>query len=157
MAGATKKAGKKGEKTEDQALDGIDVYYSSTHENADYFSELELKGLKKAMLDERSRVVARLDNHVSQATEDRDNLADEMDMATRHSDQAYLLRLADKEHKLLAEIDRALSKFPDGTYGICEGTHEPIDLKRLEIRPWTRYSLDYKEQLEREKGNRAGR
>ncbi len=156
MAGASKKAGKKTDST-DESLDGIDVYYSSAHENADYFSEEELKGLKKALLEERRRVVARLGNHVSQATEDRDNLADEMDMATRHSDQAYLLRLADKEHKLLAEIDRALAKFPDGTYGICEGTHEPIDLKRLEIRPWTRYSLEHKEQLEREKGNRAGR
>ncbi|MEL6547977.1 MAG: TraR/DksA family transcriptional regulator, partial [Myxococcota bacterium] len=142
MAGATKKAGKK---SSDESLDGIDVYYNSAHENADYFSELDLKGLKKALMEERNRVVARLGNHVSQATEDHDNLADEMDMATRHSDQAYLLRLADKEHKLLAEIDRALAKFPDGTYGICEGTHEPIDLKRLEIRPWTRYSMEYKE------------
>lgn len=117
----------------------------------------DLDGLKKALLEERSRVLARLDSHVTQATEDRDNLADEMDMATRHSDQAYLLRLADKEHKLLAEIDHALAKFEHGTFGVCEGTGEPIELRRLEIRPWTRYSLEYKEQLEREKGNRAGR
>lgn len=149
------KANKKSEA--DENLDSVDVFYDPTHENAEYFTEIELKRLKKAMLDERSRVVARLGNHVSQATEDRDNLADEMDMATRHSDQAYLLRLADKEHKLLAEIDRALAKFSEGTYGICEGTHEPIDAKRLEIRPWTRYSLEHKEQLEREKGKRAGR
>ncbi len=117
----------------------------------------DLDGLKKALLEERGRVLSRLDSHVTQATEDRDNLADEMDMATRHSDQAYLLRLADKEHKLLAEIDHALAKFEHGTYGVCEGTGEPIELRRLEIRPWTRYSLEYKEQLEREKGNRAGR
>ena len=117
----------------------------------------DLEGLKKALLEERGRVLSRLDSHVTQATEDRDNLADEMDMATRHSDQAYLLRLADKEHKLLAEIDHALAKFEHGTYGVCEGTGEPIELRRLEIRPWTRYSLEYKEQLEREKGNRAGR
>ncbi|MEZ0311556.1 MAG: TraR/DksA family transcriptional regulator [Myxococcota bacterium] len=117
----------------------------------------DLEGLKKALLEERGRVLSRLDSHVTQATEDRDNLADEMDMATRHSDQAYLLRLADKEHKLLAEIDHALAKFEHGTFGVCEGTGEPIELRRLEIRPWTRYSLEYKEQLEREKGNRAGR
>ncbi len=120
-------------------------------------SKKDLEGLKKALLEERARVLSRLDSHVTQATEDRDNLADEMDMATRHSDQAYLLRLADKEHKLLAEIDHALAKFEHGTFGVCEGTGEPIELRRLEIRPWTRYSLEYKEQLEREKGNRAGR
>ena len=120
-------------------------------------SKKDLEGLKKALLEERARVLSRLDSHVTQATEDRDNLADEMDMATRHSDQAYLLRLADKEHKLLAEIDHALAKFEHGTFGTCEGTGDPIELRRLEIRPWTRYSLEYKEQLEREKGNRAGR
>ena len=120
-------------------------------------SKKDLEGLKKALLEERARVLSRLDSHVTQATEDRDNLADEMDMATRHSDQAYLLRLADKEHKLLAEIDHALAKFEHGTFGVCEGTGEPIELRRLEIRPWTRYSREYKEQLEREKGNRAGR
>lgn len=120
-------------------------------------SKKDLDGLKKALLEERARVLSRLDSHVTQATEDRDNLADEMDMATRHSDQAYLLRLADKEHKLLAEIDHALAKFEHGTFGVCEGTGDPIELRRLEIRPWTRYSLEYKEQLEREKGNRAGR
>lgn len=117
----------------------------------------DMERLKKALLDERAQVLHRLDSHVTQATEDRDNLADEMDLATRHSDQAYLLRLADKEHKLLAEIDRALAKFENGSFGICEGTGEPIEMRRLEIRPWTRYSLEYKEQLEREKGNRAGR
>jgi DnaK suppressor protein len=120
-------------------------------------SKRDLDKLKKMLLEERGRVLSRLDSHVTQATEDRDNLADEMDMATRHSDQAYLLRLADKEHKLLAEIDHALAKFEGGTFGVCEGTGEPIELRRLEIRPWTRYSLEYKEQLEREKGNRAGR
>ena len=126
-------------------------------EEAAELTKKDLDVLKKALLEERARVLSRLDSHVTQATEDRDNLADEMDMATRHSDQAYLLRLADKEHKLLAEIDHALAKFEHGTFGVCEGTGEPIELRRLEIRPWTRYSLEYKEQLEREKGGRVGR
>lgn len=155
MAEATKKKAKSG--GGGVPLDEMEVHYDKSNENAEHFSKKDLQRLKKMLLDERSAVIGRLDHHVSQATEDRDNLADEMDMATRHSDQAYLLRLADKEHKLLAEIDRALAKFPEGIYGICEGTHEPIDLKRLEIRPWTRYSLEHKEQLERAKGNRAGR
>jgi DnaK suppressor protein len=73
-----------------------------------------------------------------------------MDVATRQSEQAYFLRIADKEKKLLSQIDRALAKFERGTYGICEGTGEPIGVKRLMLRPWTRYSLEYKEALERE-------
>nr|WP_255216410.1 TraR/DksA C4-type zinc finger protein [Pseudenhygromyxa sp. WMMC2535] len=34
---------------------------------------------------------------------------------------------------------------------MCEGTDEPIELRRLEARPWARYSLAYKEQLELER------
>lgn len=142
---AVAKRGRKAAGQNDEVLEGTEL------------TKKDLDKLRKLLLEERGRVLSRLDSHVTQATEDRDSLADEMDLATRHSDQAYLLRLADKEHKLLSEIDHALAKFSNGTYGICEGTGEPIELRRLEIRPWTRYSLEYKEQLEREKGNRAGR
>ncbi len=113
--------------------------------------------LKQKLEEERRSVVGRLRAHLGEATDDTDNLADEMDLATRHQDQAYLLRLADKERKLLVEIDRALAKFESDTYGICEGTGEPIGLRRLEARPWTRFSIAYKEQLERERAAKRER
>jgi DnaK suppressor protein len=78
-----------------------------------------------------------------------------MDLATRQSEQAYLLRLADKEQKKLQEIDRALAKFERGEYGYCEGTGEPIGMKRLALRPWARHGIEFKERLERERGGRA--
>jgi DnaK suppressor protein len=111
------------------------------------------QSLRKQLVDEREQVRSRLIGHVSDATEDSDvSFADELDQATRHSEQAFLLRLADKERKLVLEIDRALSKFEHGTYGVCEGTGEPIGFKRLEARPWSRYSVEYKELLEKEQG-----
>ena len=115
----------------------------------------DLHRLRGLLLAERVQVKERLERHLAEAVEDSDNLPDEMDIASRQTDQAYLLRLADKEKKLLREIDRALAKFERGTYGICEGTGEPIGLKRLELRPWTRHSLEYKELLERERGGRG--
>lgn len=115
----------------------------------------DLHRLRAMLLAERVQVKERLERHVAEAVEDSDNLPDEMDIASRQTDQAYLLRLADKEKKLLREIDRALAKFERGNYGICEGTGEPIGLKRLELRPWTRHSLEYKELLERERGGRG--
>jgi DnaK suppressor protein len=107
---------------------------------------------REKLLGERRRVKERLERHLAEASEDTDNLPDEMDIASRQTDKAYLFRLADKERKLLAEIDHALAKFERGTYGICEGTGDAIGYKRLELRPWTRYSLEYKEKLEREQG-----
>ena len=49
------------------------------------------------------------------------------------------------------EFIRQSEKFEEGEYGVCEGMGEPISYKRLELRPWTRYSVEYKEQVERER------
>lgn len=117
----------------------------------------QLAELRQDLLEEKKKVKVRLNKHLAEAVEDSDNLPDEMDIATRQSDQAYLLRLADKEKKLLRQIDHALAKFERGEYGYCEGTDEPIGYRRLKLRPWTRYSTEYKEQLEREKGRTARR
>ena len=103
-------------------------------------------------LKEREAVLSRLNKHLNEAMVDDDRPADDLDQAGRISDQAYLMRLADKEQKLIKQIDRALGKFESGEFGLCEGTGEPISRKRLEVRPWTRYSIEYKEQLEREMG-----
>lgn len=121
-------------------------------------TQADLTELRQMLQSKRAEVVANIDKHLTFVTEDSDTLPDEMDVATRQSEQAYYLRIADKEKKLLSQIDRALSKFERGTYGICEGTGEPIGVKRLKLRPWTRYSLEYKEALERDtKGARPRR
>ena len=117
-----------------------------------------LRTLRQMLLTKRKEVILNIEKHVNAVTEDSDALPDEMDIASRQSEQAYYLRIADKEKKLLKQIDGALAKFERGTFGICEGTDEPIGVKRLFLRPWTRYSLEYKEQLEREtKGGKAWR
>ena len=89
--------------------------------------------------------------HIHNAIFDTETLSDEIDIAQRYTDQAVSIRHADKEDKLLKEIIHALGKMSAGTYGICEGTEETIGFKRLEARPWTRYSVEYKEIIERSK------
>ena len=44
----------------------------------------------------------------------------------------------------------------EGTYGLCEGTGEPIGYSRLKLRPWARYSVEYQEELERAERGRGG-
>ena len=127
-----------------------DVSQVRAHPDAK-LSKSEMATLYQKLIDERNRVLSGFDRHVSEALEDGDVLADEIDIAQRSTDQAWLFRFADKERKLLIEIEAALEKMRSGEYGLCEGTDEPIGYKRLELRPWTRYSVGYKELLEREK------
>jgi len=116
----------------------------------------ELEKFKKRLLELRSEVGARIRDRASTArVDDHTDLIEEIDQANRATEEAFNMRLLDKEVKLLREIDAALAKFDENTYGNCEGTGEQIERRRLEARPWTRYSVAYKEQLEREKKGRA--
>ena len=81
---------------------------------------------------------------------------DEADLASEDAEVSLETRLMDRDAKLLREVERALEKVQDGHYGLCEGTDEPIGYARLKLRPWTRYSVTYKEELEREEKRLGG-
>ena len=70
------------------------------------------------------------------------------DMGTDNYEQEFTLGLVEKDRQLLREINVALGKIRDGTYGICEGTGKPITKARLEAKPWARYSIEYTRQVE---------
>ena len=70
------------------------------------------------------------------------------DMGTDNYEQEFTLGLMEKERKLLRDLNDALAKIQNGTYGICEGTGKPISKPRLEAQPWARYSIEYARKLE---------
>jgi RNA polymerase-binding protein DksA len=70
------------------------------------------------------------------------------DMGTDNYEQEFTLGLVETERKLLREINLALAKIQNGTFGVCEGTGKPITKARLEVQPWARYSIEYAKQME---------
>lgn len=76
------------------------------------------------------------------------------DVGTDSYEQEFTLDLADRGRRVIDEIDHALGKIDDATYGICEGTGQMISKTRLEARPWTRYSIEFARQRERRSGRR---
>jgi RNA polymerase-binding transcription factor DksA len=71
------------------------------------------------------------------------------DIGSDNYEQEFALGLMDSERKIVQEIYEALKRIQDGTYGICEGTGEPIPKARLDGIPWTRYCVKYAEMLEK--------
>jgi RNA polymerase-binding transcription factor DksA len=71
------------------------------------------------------------------------------DIGSDNFEQEFSLGLMAEGKKILAEIDFALQRIEDGSYGICEGLGIPIETPRLEAIPWTRYSLEYARKLEK--------
>ena len=112
----------------------------------------ELEKFRKLLLNKRDEILSKTNKTKTDGSlhSSEDN-RDDGDHARFASEQAFNLRMLDKEQKLLREIEHALKKFETGEYGICEGTGEPIELKRLRLRPWTRYSVEYKRSLEKER------
>ena len=58
------------------------------------------------------------------------------------------LSLAENERKMLREIDEALERIQDGTYGRCLGTGKSINKARLMAIPWTKFSIEFASKLE---------
>ncbi|MEA2961354.1 MAG: DnaK suppressor protein, partial [Alphaproteobacteria bacterium] len=77
------------------------------------------------------------------------NHPDLADRASSETDRAIELRARDRQRKLIAKIDSALSRIEEGSYGYCEETGEPISLKRLEARPIATLSVEAQERHEK--------
>jgi len=111
-----------------------------------------IQKLKMAMLEERQRL---LNNSSASRKKDfsiaTDDLADEADLTSVELSQGVVFTLREKEQQTLAEIDGALARMDEGTYGLCEDCEEPIASKRLELRPTARLCVKHQEEVEKRK------
>lgn len=64
-------------------------------------------------------------------------------------DRDFALSILSQEQNSLYEIDEALKRIDDGTYGICEISNKQIPRARLEARPFTRYTVECQADLEK--------
>jgi DnaK suppressor protein len=71
------------------------------------------------------------------------------DQGTDDFDRTISLEVTSREFNLLKQIDRALEKIEDGTYGVCDITGEEIPLQRLEAVPYANMTVKAQEQIEK--------
>jgi RNA polymerase-binding transcription factor DksA len=71
------------------------------------------------------------------------------DAGTDTFDRDFALSMVASEQEALSEIDAAIKRIHDGTYGVCEITQKPIAKDRLLAVPFTRYSAESQKNLER--------
>ena len=77
------------------------------------------------------------------------------DLGTDSYEQEFTLDLMDSERKLISEIDSALARIDNGTYGICELDGQPIPKARLEAIPWTLFCISCASNSEKKPFKRA--
>jgi len=71
------------------------------------------------------------------------------DLGSDNFEQEFTLGLIENEHVILREIEEALARIENGTYGICLATGKPISKARLKAKPWAKYCIEYAQRLER--------
>jgi DnaK suppressor protein len=103
---------------------------------------------KREILSEADRAVGHMNSKSS------DGFPDPTDRASLESDRALILRMRDRERKLLTKIDEAFKRLDTGTYGRCEECGDDIALERLKARPVTTLCIVCKSDQEaRERPN----
>ncbi|MDB6148531.1 MAG: transcriptional regulator, TraR/DksA family [Spartobacteria bacterium] len=84
-----------------------------------------------------------------QAREEKPVWSEHMaDAGTDNYDQDFALSMASSEQNAIYEIEEAMRRIKEGTFGICELTGKPIEPARLTAIPWTRFSADAERELE---------
>jgi DnaK suppressor protein len=119
-------------------------------------SNLDLERFRGILERERERLqqASRAVHHDGSLVEETGDLAiGSGDHIADSASETYLRELDEgleenAEH-VLAEIDDALERIDDGTYGLCASCGGPIGLERLEAVPYARLCIDDKRALER--------
>ena len=108
----------------------------------------EIEHFRKILNERLDELLGQADATVLDMTDAGEAFPDPTDRASMESDRSFVLRIRDRERKLISKIREALQRIEDGEFGICESCGEEIDAKRLEARPVTTLCIDCKTSQE---------
>ncbi|PWU22702.1 MAG: molecular chaperone DnaK [Bdellovibrio sp.] len=100
-----------------------------------------LKECKTKLLNAKAEILNRVRDARHDLNHDERG-GDEADQTVRVLAEAEFLSLHERLRFQLVEIESALARIENGTFGVCEETEEPIEVERLRAIPWTRLSIE---------------
>ena len=106
----------------------------------------EIKKFKAMLLEKLTEILGNVTSMETEALRrDRSDLSNMpihmADLGTDSYEIDNIIGLMDSERRILSDINDALSRIEDGTYGICQGRGEQIPRERLRAIPWARYCV----------------
>lgn len=110
----------------------------------------KLQFFKELLTERLETLLSEAEKTVSGMTNDKNTFPDPTDRANLETDRNFLLRIRDRERKLIVKIKEALQRIEDGTFGICEECGAEISEERLKARPVTTLCIECKTKAEAE-------
>lgn len=108
----------------------------------------DIKFFEELLKNQLEELLSQADDTVTGMTSPKENFPDPTDRATLESDRNFMLRIRDREHKLIKKIKKALERIENETFGICEKCGEDISFERLKARPVTTQCIECKTKEE---------
>jgi DnaK suppressor protein len=116
-----------------------------------HLTKEQIEELRRILLQKKKETLERIENFLKDSSlKVSSNVGDEIDVADREMERQRQISLREKESEYLKQIEYALRKIEEGTYGICERCGEPISYERLKARPISIYCIKCKKKLEEE-------
>ena|SRR5437868_4714284 len=108
----------------------------------------------------RNILLQQLRQHTDNVREDQaaalesndDGVKDSVDMSLLDVNREIAFRLGERESQMVADIDQALLRIKEGTYGECSRCGKPIDERRLDAMPTARYDAACQTEIEANQG-----
>ena len=112
---------------------------------------------RKLLMSELRRHAQHITDEQARALDvNNEDAKENSDVALRNVIQELALKLSDHESQTVADIDMALRRMEEGSYGMCVRCGKEIDEKRLEAMPTARYDAVCQAVMEERKGSSAG-
>lgn len=108
----------------------------------------DVQNFKTSLTDQLEELLDEAGSTVSGMTNQKETFPDPTDRAALEADRNFMLRIRDRESKLIRKIKKALLRIEDDTFGICEKCGEDISAERIKARPVTSYCIDCKTKEE---------
>lgn len=114
----------------------------------EYMNPMQLEYFRQKLTAWRDELVEESRETISNLQAEVRDVGDEVERATRETENSLELRTRDRYRKLINKINKTLTRLDEGDYGYCEETGEEIGLQRLEARPIATLCLDAQERWE---------
>ena len=114
-----------------------------------FMNERQKEYFRRKLIAWRESILAEGKETLAALQNESENHPDIADRASSETDRAIELRARDRQRKLIAKIEAALTRIDDGSYGFCVETGDPISLRRLDARPIATLSVEAQERHER--------
>jgi DnaK suppressor protein len=112
---------------------------------------MDIKVYEQKLLDRKEELLKILAGLKSEFSEINScDIKEEADFASCSSNSESNFYLYQQQQKELKEIEEALERIKNGSYGICQMCEEEINPERLDIKPYAKYCIDCREIIEKE-------